>query len=99
MRSRRKESCMKQTSIGVLASIASATALAQTVNFDSDATGAMPQGWTCGVTGKGTPHWSVTADVDAPSPRNVLVQSGSGTFPWCVRTQAAVTDGFVQVKF
>ena len=27
------------------------------------------------------------------------MQSGSGTFPWCVRTGTAVTDGFVEVRF
>jgi hypothetical protein len=28
-----------------------------------------------------------------------LLQSGSGTFPWCVRARTAVADGFVQTTF
>jgi hypothetical protein len=73
--------------------------LAQTLRFDTDATGRPPVGWTCGVTGRGNPHWTVEADASAPSPPNVLIQSGSGTFPWCVRSDAVITDGFVEVKF
>jgi hypothetical protein len=90
---------MKQTSIALLASLASTTALAQTANFDSDAVGSVPAGWTCGVTGGGSPHWSVAADPSAPSKPNVLKQTGSGTFPWCVKSGTALTDGFVEVKF
>jgi hypothetical protein len=90
---------MKQTSIGLVASLVAATAMAQTVNFDGDPVGSAPAGWTCGVTGRGTPHWVVTADSNAPSKSNVLMQSGSGTFPWCVRSGTSVADGFVEVKF
>jgi hypothetical protein len=85
----------------ILAALA-ATAMsahAQTINFDSDAAGAAPTGWTCGVTGKGKPHWTVEADPSAPSKPNVLKQSGSGTFPWCVRRDVQMEDGFVEVKF
>jgi hypothetical protein len=90
---------MKKTSIGLLVSLASTTGLAHTVNFDDDAAGAVPAGWTCGVTGSGSPRWAVTADPSAPSKPNVLLQSGSGTFPWCVKNGTALTDGFVEVKF
>ena len=90
---------MKRTSIGLLASFVAATAMAQTVNLDSDPLGSVPVGWTCGVTGRGTSRWIVTADPNAPSKSNVLMQSGSGTFPWCVRSGASVADGFVEVKF
>ncbi|HUQ27534.1 MAG TPA: family 16 glycoside hydrolase [Usitatibacter sp.] len=70
-----------------------------TFDFDQDAVGRMPAGWECGVTGKGNPVWQVQADPTAPSPPNVLKQSGSGTFPWCVRRDASLADGFVEVKF
>ena len=76
-----------------------ANAYAQDANFDGDAVGAPPAGWTCGVTGQGTPQWAVTADSGAPSPGHVLMQRGRGTFPWCVRTGSALADGFVEVKF
>jgi len=74
-----------------------AAALIQVANFDSSATGTLPDGWKSGVTGSGTPRWSVEADATAPSAPNVLKQSGRGTFPWCV-TESSVTDGFVEVK-
>jgi hypothetical protein len=75
------------------------TALAATVSFDEDATGAVPAGWRAGVTGRGTAKWSVEADASAPSKPNVLKQSGSGTFPWCVKQDASLADGYVEVKF
>ena len=74
-------------------------AMAQVANFDRDKTGAPPADWTCGVTGSGKPRWTVEADPGAPSAPNVLMQSGAGDFPWCVRTATAIQDGFVEVKF
>jgi len=73
--------------------------MAETINFDQDPVGSLPAGWTGGVTGRGAPRWTVEADAGAPSPPNVLIQSGSGTFPWCVRRDISVTDGSVEVKF
>jgi len=70
-----------------------------TENFDRAQPGALPEGWVAGVTGKGSPRWSVEPDPSAPSAPNVLRQSGSGTFPWCVLKGASVADGFVEVKF
>ncbi|HEX4333604.1 MAG TPA: hypothetical protein VH040_15810 [Usitatibacter sp.] len=68
-------------------------------NFDSDAVGSLPAGWHAGVTGRGASHWSVEADPTAPSAPNVLKQSGRGDFPWCVRPEVALADGFVEVHF
>jgi len=75
------------------------TADAATLSFDQDNPGALPAGWRAGVTGRGSPLWTVEADASAPSKPNLLKQSGSGTFPWCVRTDASFTDGAVEVKF
>jgi len=68
---------------------------AELINFDKDAPGALPPGWIAGVTGHGAANWTVTADADAPSPPNVLKQSGTGDFPWCVKQDVALADGFV----
>src|SRR5882757_9313230 len=76
-----------------------AGAHAETVTFDGDRAGAAPAGWICGSTGGGTPRWTVEADPSAPSPPNVLKQSGSGPFPWCVKQGTALADGAVEVKF
>jgi hypothetical protein len=75
------------------------SAAAQAAGFDSDPVGALPAGWRSGVTGRGSPKWTVEADASAPSRPNVLKQSGSGTFPWCVRPDASLADGYVEVKF
>jgi len=75
------------------------TSFAQTITFDRDTPGAIPAGWRAGVTGRGSPKWSVEADATAPSKPNVLKQSGSGTFPWCVMQGTSLADGYVEVKF
>jgi hypothetical protein len=74
-----------------------AAALINIANFDSSAVGTLPDGWKAGVTGTGTPRWSVERDATAPSAPHVLKQSGHGTFPWCVK-DASVADGVVEVK-
>ena len=90
---------MKSLPIVAFAALAIMTAHAETVSFDTDKPGALPAGWTAGVTGRGTPKWAVEADATAPSKPNVLRQSGAGTYPWCVRKDVSLTDGFVEVKF
>ena len=60
--------------------LSASAALAETDNFDAYPRGAAPEGWTCGVTGKGTPRWAVETDPSAPSAANVLRQSGAGRF-------------------
>src|SRR5215813_5630324 len=74
-------------------------AMAETINFDQEKTGALPAGWKSGVTGRGSPKWTVEKDDTAPSPPNVLQQSGSGTFRWCVKADASIENGSVEVKF
>ena len=75
------------------------TASAVEENFDAVKPGTLPDDWSCGVTGKGSPVWKVETDTSAPSKPNVLKQSGSGTFPWCVKQSVRIADGFVEVKF
>jgi hypothetical protein len=84
---------------GAAAAALVTAAHAETFNFEADRTGTMPAGWLCGSTGGGAPRWAVEADASAPSPPNVLKQSGSGTFPWCVKQGTALADGAVEVKF
>ena len=81
--------------IGMLAT----TATAEPSGFDQDKVGGLPAGWICGSTDGGAPRWRVEADDSAPSPPNVLKQSGSGSFPWCVKQGTALADGLVEVKF
>lgn len=72
---------------------------AETENFDYARAGTLPANWTAGVTGGGTPRWTIEADPTAPSKPNVLKQRGTGTFPWCVKNGVAIADGIVEVKF
>ena len=82
-----------------LAGMITMNAHAETSNFDADKAGILPTGWTAGVTGRGSPKWTVETDATAPSKPNVLKQSGSGTFPWCVKNSVSLADGFVEVRF
>jgi 3-keto-disaccharide hydrolase len=90
---------MKEACLAVATIFATSAAFAETLNFDGDPPGALPPGWEQGVTGKGTPKWAVRADASAPSKPNVLQQSGSGTFPWCVLRSTSIENGFVEVRF
>src|SRR5207245_5062427 len=90
---------MKRSIVVATTLLAAGSPFAETLHCDSDAVGSPPAGWTCGVTGRGNPRWTIERDAEAPSPPNVLLQSGSGTFPWCARTEVAIADGFVEVKF
>jgi len=90
---------MKIAAFITVISMTSVFAQAETENFDNVKPGALPAGWIAGVTGRGVPRWTVEADRTAPSQPGVLKQGGEGTFPWCVKRDALLTDGFVQVSF
>jgi len=91
---------MKKMSVTIIAmTIATGTAVAETVNFDDMQTGAPPPGWTATQTGSGTAKWAVEKDDSAPSKPNVLKQSGEATFPVCIKNDTSLKDGFVEVKF
>lgn len=87
--------------IGVVGGLilAVGTGWAGMVGFDDGTVGKLPPGWLGGVTGEGSPKWTVAADASAPSQPNVLKQSGAGTYPWCVKKDVALADGFVEMKF
>jgi len=91
---------MKKMSVTIIAmTIATGTAVAETVNFDGMKTGAPPPGWTATQTGTGAAKWTVDKDNSAPSRPNVLKQSGQATFPVCFKNDTSIKDGFVEVKF
>jgi 3-keto-disaccharide hydrolase len=88
-------------SIVALASVlcTAGACFAETINFDSVTPGAVPSGWTATKTGTGSPKWTVERDATAPSPPNVLKQSGEATYPVCIKDDTSVKNGFVEVKF
>ena len=65
--------------------------------FGASRPGGAPEGWQCGSTGGGSPRWSVEAE--SPGGQPVLKQSGSGRFPWCVKSDSSLANGWVEVKF
>lgn len=79
--------------------MATAVAIAETVNFDDMKAGVPPTGWTGTQTGSGSAKWSVEKDDSAPSKPNVLKQSGQATFPVCIKNDTSLKDGFVEAKF
>jgi len=83
----------------VIVSALSASAVADTVNFDHAPAGAPPTGWTATKTGSGTPKWTIEKDDTAPSKPNVLKQSGQATYPVCIKDDTILKDGYVEVKF
>jgi hypothetical protein len=79
---------------------AGSVSAAETIGFDKDPVGSAPLGWvTGGQGGSGKAVWSVEADASAPSAPNVLKQSGSADFGWCVKKGTSIADGAVEVKF
>jgi len=81
--------------LGVLAGAAVAD---MRMTFDETNPGGLPKGWEAGITGTGKARWEVVPDDTAPSPPNVLKQSGEATFTWAAKTDAKIKDGFVEVK-
>jgi hypothetical protein len=90
---------MKQLIAGIAMAMSSISGIAASDNFDQYTPGAASPAWTTGVTGRGESRWSVEADAGAPSKPNVLKQSGVGDFPWTVKKDTKIGDGYVQVKF
>ncbi|MEP7181677.1 MAG: family 16 glycoside hydrolase [Betaproteobacteria bacterium] len=79
------------------------SAAAETVNFDTHPVGATPADWTCAAHGNargpGNPVWKVEADAKAPSAPNVLLQSGSSAYAYCIKNGVSMADGTLEVRF
>ena len=94
-----KKSTLAATLFGLIAMAGLSVAKDGTENFDSTAAGKLPTDWIAGDTGFGSPKWAVSADPSALSKPNVLLQSGSGRYPWAVNKRIRMTDGFVETRF
>ena len=90
---------MRRLIVGMAMAMSSISVHSASDNFDQYKPGAAPAGWTSGVTGRGESRWAVESDTTAPSKPNVLKQSGVGDFPWAVKGDAKIADGYVEVKF
>ena len=85
---------MKSGVIGIATAAVSALAGARSFRFDDLAIGAAPSGWNCGVTGRGSPKWTIERDPSGGT-GNMMLQSGSGTFLWCLKAGTALAGGVV----
>jgi hypothetical protein len=84
----------------VMCCFAEVGAMAQgTVNFEADAVGGPPKGWTATRTGTGNPQWTVEDDATAPSHSRIVKQSGNATYPVLLKSDTNIKDGFIEVKF
>src|SRR5216683_1351610 len=92
---RRLNAPLALVALGVLAGAAVAD---MRMTFDDTNPGGLPKGWEAGITGTGKARWEVVPEDTAPSPPNVLKQSGEATFTWAAKTDAKIKDGFVEVK-
>lgn len=87
------------SALTLVASLLTSTAVAETVTFDQDKPGAMPDGWTATKTGEGEAKWTVEKDDTAASKPNVLKPSGKAAYPVALKQDTNLKDGFVEVKF
>jgi hypothetical protein len=88
-----------QLVVMLTATVFAMVVFADAINFDNLKVGAPPPGWTATKTGSGEAKWTVEADASAPSPPNVLKQSGQATYPICLKDDTNLKNGFVEVKF
>lgn len=77
---------------------------AETLEFETDAPGGAPRGFTLAQTGPGgAPRWVVEEDPTAPSGKHVLVQRSAdetrSRFPLAVHDGVSLGDGTLSVRF
>ena len=86
----------KRGTLSVTLLLLASTALSiEHVHFDSFKPGKLASGWTIGVTGGGNSIWTIEKDGSS----NVLKQSAEGLFPWCVKDDSSIANGWAEVKF
>ena len=88
-----------RASLLLVFSLLSSAVMAETTTFETEVTGQPPAGWTCGAPGRGSPKWSVEADKSSLGGGTIIRQSGVAAFPWCVKDNTKLADGWVEVKF
>jgi hypothetical protein len=84
---------------GIVSGAFALSLFAETVDFSNAKPGTLPPHWTGTQTGKGQAKWSIEKDLAAPGKPSVLKQSGEATFPVCIKEDARLKNGFVEVRF
>lgn len=92
------------TLLAMAISIGAAPAFSQTFGFDDQKPGEAPKGFTCALTGRGTPGvWTLTRDERAPGAPLVLEQTDADAtsyrFPHCVVDSVSAKDVELSVRF
>ena len=88
----------------ILALPAFPVGFAQSIKFDREQAGSVPEGWVIAMTHQGgPPKWEVLKNDSAPSKPNVFAQISSdctaGRFPLAVWDRTILKDGTLTVKF
>jgi len=97
-------SALRLLALVVGCSIVPLTAGAESLDFEKDAPGAAPSGFSVAQTGPGgAPRWVVEEDASAPSASRVLVQRSAdetrSRFPLAIYEAASLRDGTLSVRF
>lgn len=88
---------MKRTLLASLLISITCTACSQQAQTPVTAAGQVsPAGWQCGATGGGHAKWTLEPDTTG---QQVLKQSGNAVFPWCVKPDSQLENGYVEVRF
>ena len=90
---------MKSLRFGALLMAASLCAACGKAAPAGEAATASPQGWQCGASGGGSPKWTLEKEQSGSQTIEVLKQTGEAPYPWCVKPNLNVADGFVEVRF
>lgn len=90
---------MKSLRFGALLTAASLCAACGKAAPAGETPAASPQGWHCGATGGGSPKWTLEKEQSGSQTVEVLKQSGEAPYPWCVKPNLDMADGFVEVRF
>ena len=81
----------------LLVALMSQAASALTMNFDDLKAGDSLKNWEMGFySAKGAPVWTIEKDPSAPSPQNVLRQSGYAIYSWAVDGKTKIENGTVE---
>jgi hypothetical protein len=85
--------------IAAIAGAATCSLFAETVDFSNAKPGKLPPNWVGTQTGKGQAQWSVEKDSGDPVQPSVLKQSGEAAYPLCIKDDAQLKNGVVEVRF
>ena len=83
----------------LLMAVVSCAACGEAPSSGASSMAPSPAGRQCGSTGGGSPKWTLEKEHSDGQAIEVLKQSGAAPYPWCVKPDVKMADGFVEVRF